>query len=112
MSNPYDIQRTYAKIYALHNKDTEDIYIGSTTDNHTGRRFYEHQRRGTGPSAHCYGNIFTTPNYRMTIIHQMYKPDKDELYSAEQFFIDNLPGVINRKRAISVKRQRELTFSK
>ena len=112
MSNPYDIQRTYAKIYALHNYDTEDIYIGSTTDNHTGRRFYHHKQRGTGSSAPCYGNIFTTPNYRMTIIQALYKPTRDELHQAEQFFIDILPGVINRKRAMSVKRHREVSSSK
>ena len=112
MTSPYDIERTGGKIYALTNQDTEDIYIGSTMDNHIGRRFYHHKQRGTGSSAHCYGNIFTTPNVRMTIIHHMDNPTTDELRSAEQKFIDILPGVINRKRAVSVKRQRKVSFFK
>ena len=46
----------------------------------------------------------------MTIIHHMDNPTTDELRSAEQKFIDILPGVINRKRAVSVKRQRKVSF--
>ena len=84
-------------IYKLTDKETREVYIGSTM---RPLKFRIYQHRGqTGCAAH---SIVVRNNYKIEILEEInFKNTAEKLLKiCEQKHMDNTPNIINKQRAI------------
>jgi hypothetical protein len=88
------------KIYKITSPDTDDIYVGSTTQE-LQRRLYGHESdfkffKKEGKRYVTSAKILKFDNYSIELIEDVDADSKEELLLRESYYVNSLPNVINK----------------
>jgi predicted GIY-YIG superfamily endonuclease len=92
------VNYSYGKIYAIHNKTNNNIYIGSTAQKNYKKRFWRHEERQMmGEQIDSKGNIYDNMDFDYLILEQYPCSSRESLLKREQYYMDT---VTNKKELI------------
>ena len=93
----------YSKVYKLVNSVDEQIYIGSTCQTLTKRKYQHKKDSAKHPNQKVYAhpNRIGWENVRIILIEEVQAFNKDQLRAREQHYIDLLRPSLNRNSAIA-----------
>lgn len=97
------------KIYKIVTGQTDDIYVGSTTQYYLSNRLKEHRwcltswMKGNKTSYCTSYEIVKYPDAKIILLETYPCQSKDELRAREQHYISILPNCVNRCKAICTR---------
>ena len=98
----------HAKIYQIINSKGQR-YVGSTSRKYHCQRMAEHvytyNEKKKGVKIYCCSSdkVLEDGDYKMELLQDFPCSHKNELFQREQFFIDNLKGVVNVRKVQTFK---------
>ena len=87
------------KIYKIISKNTDMIYIGSTTKVKLTTRLSEHRHSFNHNGSMSSRNMFLWDDAEIKLIENYPCESKIELRKREQYWLDNLDNLINKNKA-------------
>jgi len=93
------------KIYKIHSYQTDDIYIGSTT-NTLSRRFSGHKTkfRCGHYKGHSANELLKNDDIMITLIENCPCNDNNELLKKERYYIENI-NCVNKKKPTRTQKE-------
>jgi len=104
------------KIYKITSPNTEQVYIGSTTDSISYRLYghgcqYISYRRGKNHYCSSY-EIIERGNAEIELIEEYICNTKEELRIREQYWIENTPNNCNKRFAHATEGRKQTIYAK